>query len=220
MLICQIDKRTQALKIAANRSIAHAHWEAILTDKAKPVRRVIADHDDTGKAVITMDGPAPQVIHRAAANLTTTLVWTQDKTPADVDSKEDMGMRQVAVAPPANGHVCRVVEFPPVKEGGEGVDNAAMLKEMGIDQDQTGGKPPRNPFMHRTKSIDYAIILEGEIDMLLDDSEVHLKQGDILVQKATNHAWVNNGSVPCRICFVLIDAVEPQAWKLNPVAGH
>lgn len=190
-----------------------------MAEQAKPVRRVIADHDENGKAIITMDSAAPQVIHRAAANLTTTLVWTQDRTPADVDSKEDMGLRKVAVAPPENGHTCRVVEFPPLKDGGAGVDNAAMLKEMGIDQ-TSGGKPPRNPFMHRTRSIDYAIVLDGEIDMLLDDSEVHLKQGDILVQKATNHAWVNNGDGPCRICFVLIDAAEPQAWKLNPQEDH
>lgn len=191
-----------------------------MADQAKPVRRIIADHDKNGKAIITVDGPAPQVVHRAAANLFTTLIWSMDKSPADVDSAEDMGLRQVAVAPPANGHVCRVVEFPPLKDGGKGVDNAAMLKEMGINQGQSGGKPPRNPFMHRTRSIDYAIILEGEIDMLLDDSEVHLKQGDILVQKATNHAWVNNSGKTCRICFVLIDAAEPQAWKLNPDAGH
>jgi len=190
-----------------------------LTDQAKPVRRIIADHDENGKAVITMDAPAPQVIHREAANLFTTLVWTSDQSPADVDSKEDMGTRKVAVSPPDNGHVCRVVEFPPLKDGGASVDNTAMLKEMGIDP-ASGGKPPRNPFMHRTRSIDYAIVLEGEIDMLLDDSEVHLNQGDILVQKATNHAWVNNGDKTCRICFVLIDALEPEAWKLNPQEDH
>lgn len=191
-----------------------------MAEQAKPVRRIIADHDENGKAIITMDGPAPQSVHREAANLFTTLVWMSDRTPADVDSKEDMGLRKVAVAPPDNGHVCRVVEFPPLKDGGKGVDNQAMLKEMGIDPNQHGGKPPRNPFMHRTRSIDYAIVIEGEIDMLLDDTEVHLKQGDILVQKATNHAWVNNSGKTCRICFVLIDAKEPEAWKLNPDAGH
>ena len=63
--------------------------------------------------------------------------------------------------------------------------------------------------MHRTKSIDYAIVLEGEIDMLLDDSEVHMKAGDIMVQQGTNHAWVNNSDRNCRICFVLIDAHTP-----------
>ena len=67
--------------------------------------------------------------------------------------------------------------------------------------------------MHRTKSIDYAIVLEGEIDMLLDDTEVHLKAGDILVQQGTNHAWVNNSGKQCRICFVLIDAHEPPVIK-------
>jgi len=71
----------------------------------------------------------------------------------------------------------------------------------------------RHPFMHRTRSIDYAIVLAGEIDMLLDDSEVHMKAGDILVQQGTNHAWVNNGNETCRIAFILIDAQEPPAWR-------
>lgn len=190
-----------------------------MADQPKPIRRVIADHDEDGKAIITMDGPAPNVKHRAAANLWSTLLWVTDTTPADVSGAEDTGNREVGVAPPANGSVLRVVEFPPLENGGEGVDNAAMLKEMGIDPD-AGGKPPRNPFMHRTKSIDYAIVLDGEIDMLLDDSEVHLKAGDILIQKATNHAWVNNSGAPCRIAFVLIDAHEPPAWAKNPDAGH
>ena len=71
------------------------------------------------------------------------------------------------------------------------------------------GLPPSHPAMHRTRTIDYAIVLSGEIDMLMDDSEVHLKAGDILVQQATNHAWVNRGTEPCRIAFVLIDSKEP-----------
>ena len=69
--------------------------------------------------------------------------------------------------------------------------------------------------MHRTRSIDYALVLEGEIDMLLDDSEVHLKAGDVLIQLGTNHAWVNNSGSPCRIAFVLIDAKEPAGWKVG-----
>ena len=75
--------------------------------------------------------------------------------------------------------------------------------------------------MHRTKSIDYAIILQGEIDMLLDDGEVHLKAGDILVQRGTSHAWVNRGDKPCRIAFVLIDAKDfpPPNGKPFPQPG-
>ena len=62
--------------------------------------------------------------------------------------------------------------------------------------------------MHRTRSVDYAVVLSGEIDMLLDDSEVHLEAGDVLVQRATSHAWVNHGKESCRIAFVLVDAEE------------
>src|SRR5207237_7949016 len=63
------------------------------------------------------------------------------------------------------------------------------------------GRPPRHPLMHRTRTIDYAIIMAGEIDMLLDDTEIHLKAGDALIQQGTNHAWVNRGTEPCRIAF-------------------
>ena len=69
--------------------------------------------------------------------------------------------------------------------------------------------------MHRTRSVDYAIVMCGEIDMLLDDSEVHLKADDVVVQQGTNHAWVNNGTRPCRIAFILVDAKEPAAWRLG-----
>ena len=71
----------------------------------------------------------------------------------------------------------------------------------------------RHANTHRTRSVDYAIVLDGEIDMLMDDTEVHMKTGDVLVQQGTNHAWVNNGTKPCRIAFILIDAKEPPAWK-------
>jgi uncharacterized cupin superfamily protein len=86
-----------------------------------------------------------------------------------------------------------------------------MLIGMGIDPATQGYM--RHPHTHRTRSVDYAIVLEGEIDMLMDDTEVHVQAGDVLVQQGTNHAWVNNGTRPCRIAFVLIDAKEPPAWS-------
>jgi uncharacterized cupin superfamily protein len=81
-----------------------------------------------------------------------------------------------------------------------------VLKEMGITEHPPEHAAARSPFMHRTKSIDYAIVLDGEIDMLVDDSEVHLGAGDVLIQRGTNHAWVNRGTQRCRVAFVLIDA--------------
>ena len=93
------------------------------------------------------------------------------------------------------------------------------MREMGLGSAHAAANAvpdavkSRSPFMHRTRSLDYAIVLTGEIDMLLDDSDVHLKAGDILVQQGTNHAWMNHGSVPCRIAFVLIDAQTPRQLK-------
>ena len=71
------------------------------------------------------------------------------------------------------------------------------------------GRPPKHPLMHRTRTVDYALILSGEIDLMLDDSEMHLKAGDVVVQQATNHAWINRGKEPCRIAFILVDSEEP-----------
>ena len=182
---------------------------------ARQTRRVIAGHDVSGKAVVVADGPAPNTRVRQVTGLTSTLVWVTEASPADISGTADPTLREIGVAPPAGGSILRIVDFPPEPKGGAGIDNAAMKKEMGLDHGGAGAKPARHPYMHRTRSIDYALVLEGEIDMLLDDSEVHLKAGDVLIQLGTNHAWVNNSGSPCRIAFVLIDAKEPAAWKVG-----
>ena len=164
----------------------------------KPVRRVVTGHRD-GKAVVLFEGAAPNQKLRQASGLVSTLLWVSDETPADISGAEDRSLREIGVPPPASGSIFRVVDFPP-ESGARSRD--AILKEMGVSD--PGGA--RHAAMHRTRSIDYAVVLEGEIDMLLDDSEVHLKAGDVLVQQGTNHAWVNRGSRPCRMAFVLIDA--------------
>ena len=179
----------------------------------KPVRRIITGHDAAGKAIVVTDGAAPNQRQRAATGIVSTLLWVTEEAPVNIASNADRADRESPVAPPAKGSILRVVDFPPAGDP-SGVSNEAMLKEMGIAHDH-GGKPARHPFTHRTKSVDYAIVLEGEIDMLLDDSEVHMKAGDIMVQQGTNHAWVNNSDKVCRIAFVLIDADEPPAWKLS-----
>ncbi|MGE0629874.1 MAG: cupin domain-containing protein [Hyphomicrobiaceae bacterium] len=179
----------------------------------RATRRVVTGHDANGKAIVTSDGPAENVkLRQATGGIVSTLLWVTDSTPCDCEPAGDPAVRDIGVAPPAGGSVLRIVDFPPVQTGAAGIDNAAMKKEMGLGHDG-GGSPARHPFTHRTRSVDYALVLEGEIDMLLDDSEVHLKAGDVLVQLATNHAWVNTSDKPCRIAFVLIDAKEPDAWR-------
>jgi len=178
-----------------------------------PVRRVVTGHDAQGKAIVIIDSAAPNQKVRQTG-IVSTLLWVTDETPADISGSTDRAAREIGVPPPPNGSILRVVDFPPESVGGTKVDNAAILREMGI----TGGSgaPARHAHMHRTRSIDYAFVLSGEIDMLLDDSSVHLQTGDILVQQGTNHAWVNNGHDVCRIAFVLIDGKEPQAWRHAP----
>ena len=178
---------------------------------ARQTRRVICGHDANGKAIVVADGPAPNTKGRQVTGLTSTLVWVTDETPADISTPADPTLRETGVAPPPGGSILRIVDFPPEPKGGPTIDNAAMKAEMGLGHGH-GDAPARHAYMHRTKSIDYALVLEGEIDMLLDDSEVHLKAGDVLIQLGTNHAWVNNSDKPCRIAFVLIDAKEPPAW--------
>jgi naringenin degradation protein FdeH len=175
------------------------------------VRRIVTGHDGQGKAVVLGDGPAPNVKVRAASRLVSTLLWVTDETPADMSGRADRAERSIGVAPPANGSILRVVDFPPLTAAGSAVDHAAVLREMGLADE---GQSDRHPSMHRTRSVDYAIVLAGEIDMLLDDSQVHVNAGDVLVQQGTNHAWVNNSTQTCRIAFVLIDAREPPAWKV------
>src|SRR2546430_2601121 len=171
----------------------------------RPTRRVVTGHDANGKAVVLIDGAAPNAKLRKATGLTSTLLWVTDRSPADNSGSADAAEREIGVAPPPGGSIFRVVDFPPAADFGV-VDNAAMLREMGIGAAAVGA---RHATMHRTKSIDYAVVVSGEIDMLLDDSEVHLKAGDVLVQRGTNHGWVNRGRENCRIAFVLIDAKEP-----------
>lgn len=169
------------------------------------IRRVVTGHDGTGKAVVLMDGEAPRVSVRKASGIGSALLWVTDSTPADLSGQTDAGDREIDVAPPRGGSIFRIVEFPPEKAVGD-VRSEDMLKEMGLQSQWEGGEPPRHPGMHRTESIDYAVVMSGEIDMLLDDSEVHLKAGDVVVQRGTNHAWANRGDESCKIAFVLIDA--------------
>lgn len=172
--------------------------------RPQPLRRIVTGHDASGRAIVTMDAPAPKQRIRAASGIVSTLVWTTAESPADIAGQDDRGAISIGTAPPERGSVFRVVDFPPTDE--RGISQEAVLEEMGLAGGHHGS---RHPMMHRTRSIDYVVCMQGEIDMLLDESEVHMKAGDVMVQQGTNHAWVNRGTAVCRIGFVLIDAVAP-----------
>src|SRR4051812_29825503 len=141
------------------------------------LRRVVTGHDESGKAVVSIDEMCRNIISRRPRH-ESCVVWSTGSFPADISTHADGAARELATVDP-NGTVFRVVEYGP-------------------------GVAPR---VHRTESIDYAVVISGEIDMELDDGvTVHLKQGDTLVQRGTIHNWVNRGDKPCVIAFVLVAA--------------
>jgi mannose-6-phosphate isomerase-like protein (cupin superfamily) len=157
------------------------------------IRRIVTGHDKNGMSVALMVGELP--LAEVQPGVDTTLLWATDETPAEMSGSNDRAQRTLGVAPPPNGSLLRIVDFHPVST-------------------VTGkGKNVNHPLMHRTNTIDYGIVLEGEIDILFDDTEVHLKAGDIVVQQSTNHAWVNNSGKICRMAFAMIDGVEPPVLK-------
>jgi len=170
------------------------------------IRRIVTGHDTNGMAVALMDGELPSVMVQPGVE--TALLWVTDETPADMSAGIDRAQRTLGVAPPPNGSLLRVVDFHPV--GGEVKgDHKVMAAEIGGQLVTGKGKNVNHPLMHRTFTIDYGIVLEGEIDILFDDTELHLKAGDIVVQQSTNHAWVNNSGKICRMVFAMIDGVKP-----------
>ena len=146
----------------------------------KPIRRVVTGHDSKHAAKVILEGPAANT-KTPRQGVASTLMWSTDSMPADIaigERVEDMGARILGTAPPENGSRFIVMEFAP-----------------GIASE-----------MHRTETIDYIAVLAGEIDMDMDDSTVKLRAGDIMVQRGTNHAWVNRGNEPARLAIVLLDA--------------
>jgi mannose-6-phosphate isomerase-like protein (cupin superfamily) len=175
---------------------------------SKDVRRVVTTVDESGKAVVLFDGDNPHTIVRPNRANVSRLLWVTGETPADISGPRDRAAIASGIAPPDGGSIFRIVDIPPVTDEVEKLDTNYLQATLG-DHAPKRGLPPRHPFMHRTRTIDYAIVMQGEIDMLLDDTEIHLKAGDVLVQQGTNHAWVNRGTETCRIAFVLIDSKEP-----------
>ena len=172
------------------------------------VRRVVTTIDSNDKAVVLIDGATPHKKVRPQTQTVSRLLWVTDQTPADLSGSADRAAIDIGIMPPRGGTVFRIVDFPPLGPEVDKLSNDHMHHQLGGEAPKRG-LPPSHPFMHRTRTIDYAIVMHGEIDMLLDDSEIHLKAGDVLVQQGTNHAWVNRGKETCRVAFILIDSKEP-----------
>ena len=173
---------------------------------ARAMRRVVTGHDAQGKSVFLMDGPSPHVLELPGMpGLALINLWVTDDAPADNAGGADAAARPVVLEPPPRGTIFRVVDFPPDKDVMGGLDRGRAFSAMGahgaMDPDAS-----RHPGMHRTNTVDYALVLDGQIWALMDGGEVLLEAGDCLVQRGTNHAWSNRTDRPCRMAFILVGA--------------
>lgn len=187
------------------------------------IHRVVTGHDDNGKAIVVSDGPLPTVLEIAAVTGTVFHeVWTTTGSPVRVDNGADPTLRVPALPPPKSGTHVLFVDFPPETPEllTRAAENAAeAFAQLGDVAASTGKPVSPHPLMHRTETVDYGVVIEGQITLVLDDSEVLLKPGSVVVQRGTNHAWANRSSLPCRMFFVLLDGTYDPAIATN-VAGR
>jgi len=155
------------------------------------VRRVVTGHDKAGRAIAMID-EVSQNLRSARPGATACVVWTSQGFPVDNDGTADDGLR----------------------ESGTTLDNGTVFRILEL-------QPGNTPRIHRTDSIDYAVIMSGEIDMEIEPGDItHLKAGDVIVQRGTVHNWINRGPEPCVIAFVLIAAKPVETGgKVLPAFG-
>lgn len=174
------------------------------------IRRIVTGHDDQGRAVVLSNGALPHVTRPPLQpGLAFHEVWNTAAMPVPVAAEEDEPTnRHRDTAPPSLGTIIRFVDIPP--EGRDGPDfDVAQAEELfgavGLAENAKHTLPGRHPLMHRTESVDYGIVISGEIVLLLDEDEVVLRPGDVVVQRGTIHAWANRSDEICRMAFILVD---------------
>lgn len=172
-------------------------------------RRIVTGHDANGKAIVVSDATPERTYMVGGPNGAKFFeVWNTGQTPAIIDNGSFDLETNLVLGPPKGGTRIRVIDFPP--EGDEirnltKEEAAKHFKTMSDEQASSAGDEAPHPLMHHTQTIDYGIVIEGELTMILDRSETIVKAGDIVIQRGTNHAWANRTNKICRVAFILID---------------
>jgi quercetin dioxygenase-like cupin family protein len=168
-------------------------------------RRVVTGHDASGRAVVLFDGESPhRFVLEKAGGLELTEIWETSSSPADNSGVRDAGDHERRIEPVGGGSVFRIIVYPPDSARLRTLDPDNFFHAMGAQAASAAAR--RHPGMHKTDTVDYCVVLSGEIWAVLDDGEVLLRAGDVLVQRGTNHAWSNRTEKPCVIAFVLVAA--------------
>ena len=176
-----------------------------------PFRRIVTGHNADGRAVILEDAP-PTRVTRVGGELGPLFyeIWNTRETPARIDrASGEPAETGISLAPPKGGTRIRVLEIPPDGDRLERVtpeQARAHFASIGAgDASSHAGEGSRHAFMHRTETVNYGIVLDGELVLIVDEGETVCRPGDIVIQRGTNHGWANRSDKPCRIAFILID---------------
>ncbi len=174
----------------------------------RDVRRIVTGHDETGRSLVQEDGPPPRVATLGGDTGTTFHeVWNTPATPAPIDrASGEPPEPGLSLLPPKGGTRIRILDIPPDDGSVAALPREAVRALFeAIGAGHALPDDPPHPLMHRTETVDYGIVLEGELVLILDDSETIVRAGDIVVQRGTSHAWANRSASNARIAFVLID---------------
>lgn len=167
-----------------------------------PVRRVVTGHNESNQSIIVADGPSARIFDDLGVEgLVFQEIWATSQTPAPIDrDQREVDEPSLVLAPPTNGVRIRTVDFPP-DSAADNLDD--VFENIGAAHEQVASD--RHPSFHRTETIDFGIVMSGEIVLLMDEGETTVQAGEIVVQRGTNHGWANRTDQPCRVAFVLID---------------
>jgi len=176
------------------------------------MRRVVTGHDKKGRSVFLQDGLAKNIKEMASMpGLALTDLWETGDAPASNEGKEDAAKRPVRLEPPKGGTIVRIVEFPPDSAWRDKADANAAFNSIGAGHAKD--KHNADPMMHKTSTVDYIIVLKGQIYAIMEKGETLLKEGDILIQRGTNHSWSVRGKKPCIVAAILVSAKPVAAPK-------
>ena len=170
------------------------------------MRRIVTGHNDNGKSIVTIDGPPARSIGEDVGGLFE--LWNTDGNAIITTDVIDRADDEIILSPPRGGTKFRYFQINPLPKG---VPDE-ILQEIAADAFEKVGAAhhrvdtTKHPAMHKTETVDYIILLKGDVTLILDEEEVDLKPFDVVVQRGTNHAWVNNGTEPALLIAVLIDS--------------
>lgn len=176
---------------------------------AYQVRRIVTGENATGRADVSFDGPATNIRELPGwPGLFISELWVTEESPAEISGSADRALRPIRHDPAPHGTIFRVIEIPP--ENGLRIDAAQTFAALQSGHQPSAAHRARHPGMHRTDSVDYVVALSGECTMVLDDTEMTVRQGDCIVQRGTSHAWVNRSAAPFIMAVILIDGKSRQ----------